>query len=291
MKRQDVHAPSSPNFDPEAYDCWGVFDTGPDSEDNAARVKAVKSLREKGFRIGSGGASKCGHCGQGIRYAALLVRQDVQEFIFVGQDCLINRFEDLTKAEFDALRKSAKLNRERATKKEVFEQTLSENPWLAEVTTYGGDFLDSLYEQAKNGKQLSERQIEAGVKALAKAKEYQAEFEVREAQKRVLLASGVQAPEGKTKVVGKVVKIKWQETVYGDSLKAIVESDEGWKVWVTVPSSLQDKTVLVEDEWVFTQGAKEGDVIEFTATFQRSDRDPLFAFGKRPTKAKILSVA
>ena len=291
MRRQDVHAPSSPNFDPEAYDCWGVFDTGPDSEDNAARVKAVNSLREKGFRIGSGGGSKCGHCGQGIRYAALLVRQDVQEFIFVGQDCLINRFEDLTKAEFDALRKSAKLNRERATKKEVFEQTLSENPWLAEVTTYGGEFLDSLYEQAKNGKQLSERQIEAGVKALAKAKEYQAEFEVREAQKKVLLASGVQAPEGKSKVVGKVAKIKWQESVYGGSLKMIVESDEGWKVWVTVPSTLQSKESLIDGEFVYVGGVGEGDLIEFTATFERSEKDQLFAFGKRPTKAKILSVA
>lgn len=291
MSRQDAHAPSSPNFDPEAYLFQGTFDTVDDSSQQAARAQAVSALVAQGYKAGYGSSSKCGHCGQFIRYAALLSRADIKEFIFVGQDCLDNRFDQLTKAEFDALRKSAKLNRERVTKREVFEQTLSENPWLSEASTYGGVFLNSLYEQAKNGKQLSERQIEAGIKAVAKAKESEAAYQARQAQESALLASGVQAPEGKVKVTGTIAKIKWQESVYGGSLKAIVESDEGWKVWVTVPTALQSKESFVNGEWISLPGAEEGDVIEFFATLERSERDPLFAFAKRPTKTKILSAA
>lgn len=291
MNRKDPHAPASPNFDPEAYSCWGVFDTAPENMDNAARIVAVNALLAAGYRIGAGNSSKCGHCGQGIRYAALMVRSDISEFIYVGQDCLDNRFESLTKAEFESLRKAAKLNRERATKKQVFDQTIAENPWLTEIPNYASTFLDSLYEQAQKGKRLSEKQIESGQIALAKAKEREAALQARKAQEAALLDSGVQAPEGKITVVGKVLSLKWQDSAYGGSLKMLVQSDEGWKVWSTVPSSLVGGNALVNGEWITTSGANEGDTIEFTANLTRSDRDALFAFAKRPTKAKILAVA
>lgn len=291
MKRQDPHAPASPNFDPEAYACWGVFDTGPENMDNQARIVAINALLGAGYKSGYGSSGQCGHCGQSIRYAALMVRSDISEFIYVGQDCLSNRFESLTKAEFDSLRKAAKLNRERATKKQIFDQTLADNPWLAEIPTYGTTFLDSLYEQAQQGKQLSAKQIEAGINALAKAKEREAAFQARKAQEAALLQQGVEAPEGKITVIGKVLTLKWQDSAYGGSLKMLVQADAGWKVWSTVPSSLVGGNALINDEWVTTSGANEGDTIEFTATLTRSDRDPLFAFAKRPTKAKILTVA
>jgi hypothetical protein len=292
MKRTDAHAPASPNFDPEAYDCWGVFDTAPDNTDSAARGKAVTTLLDKGYRIGSGSSAQCGHCGTFIRYAALMVRYDMEEFIFVGQDCLINRFEDLTKAEFTLLRKAAKLNRERASKKQVAEQTFSDNPWLAEIPTYGGTFLDSLYEQAQGGKSLTEKQIEAGIKALDKAKEREEQFQARKAQETVLIEQGVQAPEGKVIVTGTVLSVKWQESAYGGSLKMLVESDEGWKVWSSVPKSLQGTSALVGgEEWKFSQDVQAGERIEFTATLTPSDKDPLFAFAKRPTKAQVLTTA
>lgn len=291
MTRTDVHAPASPMFDPEAYDCWGVFDTHPEEGDHSARGSVVNELMARGFKKGHGDMNRCGHCGTGMRYAALMVRQDVSEYIYVGQDCLSNRFEDLTKAEFDLLRKAAKLNRERASKAEIREQTFADNPWLSEIPAYGGDFLDSLYEQASAGKPLSERQIEAGQKVLAKAKGREAELQARAAAEAELKAAGVKAPEGKVKVRGKVVRVKWQDSAYGGSLKMIVEDQDGWKVWVSVPRSLQMSSCLVNGEWVERRDVQEGDMVEFVADLTRSDRDPLFAFGKRPTKAQILENA
>jgi hypothetical protein len=292
MKRTDVHAPSSPKFDPEAYAFSGVFDNDSDWGDHAARRQAVSALVDQGYSFGHGGSNSCGHCGAQIRYAALMVRADVKEFIFVGQDCLNNRFEELTKAEFQALRKTAKLNKDRATRKEKADAIFAANPWLSEIPTYGGDFLDSLYERARDGKELSERQIETGQVALQRAKEREVKFQAQAAADAVLIAQGVQAPEGKVTVTGEVVSVKWHDNDFGGALKMVVQSDEGWKVWVTVPKSLQGTSALVSGgEWKFTEDVSAGQRVEFTATLTRSDRDPLFAFGKRPTKAKILDFA
>lgn len=291
MTRTDIHAPASPDFDPEAYDCWGVFDNHELWGSTRERKQVVATLVAEGYKFGHGSSSTCGHCGTHIRYAALMVHKGAKQFIFVGEDCLANRFEELTKAEFQMLRKAASLNRERQTKAETFAQTLADNPWLEECPTYGGDFLDSLYAQAQRGKQLSERQIEAGQKALAKAKEREAAFQARAAAEAQLLSEGVKAPEGKVTVVGTVVKIKWHENAYGGSLKMIVETDEGWKVWSTVPRNLQQNSALINGEWVDREDVQEGERVEFTATLTRSDRDPLFAFAKRPTKARVLQNA
>jgi hypothetical protein len=292
MTRTDIHAPASPDFDPEAYDCWGVFDTAPEWGDSKGRIQTMQALTAQGFKIGHGNSNKCGHCGTHIRYAALMVHTSAKEFIFVGEDCLSNRFEEMTKAEFQMLRKAAKLNREREVKAHTVQATFDANPWLNDCPTYGGEFLDSLYAQAKRGKVLSERQIEAGQKALAKAKEREAQFQARKAGEATLIDAGVQAPEGKVTVTGKVVKVKWQDSPYGGALKMIVETAEGWKVWSTVPKSLQGITALVAGEgWKFTPDVQEGQMVEFTATLTQSDRDPLFAFAKRPTNAKILESA
>lgn len=55
----------------------------------------------------------------------------------------------------------------------------------------------------------------------------------------------------------------------------IVKTDAGWKVYGTVPGSID---------------AKRGDHITFEAQVTVSDDDPKFGFFKRPTKAKIMEV-
>jgi hypothetical protein len=287
MTRTDIHAPASPEFDPEAYDLCAVFDT--EGIDHKGRVQAVQALTAQGFKIGHGNSNQCGHCGTRIRYAALMVHTSAREFIFVGEDCLSNRFEEMTKAEFQILRKAAKLNREREVKAKTVTATFDANPWLNECPTYGGEFLDSLYEQAKRGRVLSDKQIAAGEKAVAKAKEHEAQFQARAAGEAALIDAGVQAPEGKVTVTGTVVMTKWYENAYGGALKMIVETADGWKVFCSVPKSLQGITTLVAgDGWKFTPDVQVGQMVEFTATLTQSDRDPLFAFGKHPTNAKIL---
>jgi hypothetical protein len=55
----------------------------------------------------------------------------------------------------------------------------------------------------------------------------------------------------------------------------VVRTAAGWAVWATVPAGLPEHDVTVGAE------------VEFQATLEPSDRDPLFGFAKRPTRAKI----
>lgn len=84
------------------------------------------------------------------------------------------------------------------------------------------------------------------------------------------------APTGKTHVKGKVLAVKLKEGPYGDVLKFLVEAEEGYKVWSTVPKAID---------------AKKGDIVEFNVNLTPSDDDPTFAFGKRPSKARIIKNA
>jgi hypothetical protein len=49
----------------------------------------------------------------------------------------------------------------------------------------------------------------------------------------------------------------------------------GWKAWCTRPAAIAD--------------VKLGDKIELTATWKPSDKDDRFAFGGRPSKARIIT--
>lgn len=129
--RTDIHRPSAPTFDPEAYDCWGVFDLTPEWGDCGDRQRTVNSAIDAGYRFAShqtGG--QCGHCGAHLRYVALMIHEGSKEMIWVGETCLAGRFESLTKAQFDQLRKTAKLDRERQAKLAAFQELCLDCPAL-----------------------------------------------------------------------------------------------------------------------------------------------------------------
>jgi hypothetical protein len=300
MTRKDMHSPASPEFDPAAYRCEGVymthlpaaaFDPWSVAEVQASRA-AASALVEKGYTLGSGGPGKCGHCGAHMGYAALMVRDEAQQFIWVGETCLDNRF-DLTKRQFDALRKTARLNRERANATERLAALLEAHPLLARLTEFPADaFLSDIDRKMRRDARLTENQIAAAERAVTR-KDAQV---VREAEwaarQQALVASGVRAPSGRTVVVGEVVSIKQYVDDYNSSryggyvayvYKMLVQHAEGWKVWVSVPADLRDG----DDEPTIAKG----DTVRFTATLTPSEDDPTFAKGSRPTKASTLVAA
>jgi len=89
-------------------------------------------------------------------------------------------------------------------------------------------------------------------------------------------AEGEDVPEGRLVITGTLLAMKWQESQYGRTLKMLVQDDRGFRVWGTVPSSLD---------------ANRNDRIQFTAAVTQSDRDSKFGFFKRPSKATVLSSA
>lgn len=96
----------------------------------------------------------------------------------------------------------------------------------------------------------------------------------REAEAEERRAAGVAVPVGRQTVRGTVAGFKTQESRYGTVEKMIVRHAEGWSVYVTVPAGISPE---------------RGNAVEFTATIERSDRDPLFGFASRPTAAKIVT--
>lgn len=101
------------------------------------------------------------------------------------------------------------------------------------------------------------------------------------AAKEAAAANGVVAPEGRVRdIKGTITKIVNKGDKHFPEWKMTVATDEGWSCWMTIPAAhltfagypLHQKVTSLE----------VGDEIVFTATVTRSDRDALFAFGKRP---------
>jgi hypothetical protein len=83
-------------------------------------------------------------------------------------------------------------------------------------------------------------------------------------------------------VVGRVISVKVTESErWGTRYGMAVRLRNGVVVWSSVPRSL-DKAVELEPE------ALQGRWVSFTATFEASERDPHFAFARRPRDAMLL---
>lgn len=283
-QRLDVHRPGTSFFDPEAYDFVGAFDTHPRYGNNAARAEIVRSLEERGVTLGAGSFRQCGHCGTRIRYAALLVREDIGEYIYVGETCLDTRFTNMTAALFQELRATARLNAERVRRAERRDALIEAHPTLAWLTypdvlrQFSSPFLTSVAQRFKQYGELSERQVAAAERAVVRESErYYARLE-RQARWQAEREAALPAPSGRACILGEVISVKW---VAGyayrspDVKKIQVKTEAGWRVHMTCPSSILS--------------VKKGDTIAVTVTLEPSADDPTFAFGKRPTGAEIIT--
>lgn len=307
--RTDIHRPSAPEFDPQAYVCVGVFDTCTDpmrgGGSQIERITLVRNLVAKGYKFGAGSSHQCGHCGAYIRYCALMTRDDAMEMIYVGETCLDGRFE-LTKGEFDALRKAAQLDRERQRLLTAFRELCEQHPGLA-YATYASDIIDGYYRTATDPARALHLQarIDWALSTLAdiarKARQYgdlsskQAAFierlwnetEEKLAAYAAKLAEAAKRPQVALQVTGKrqlvegtVVSRKDQDDPFsytgGTIWKILVEQADGTRVWGTEPGA-------------FVTG--KGDQVRFMAAVKVSDKDASFGFYSRPTQFEIVESA
>lgn len=306
MKRTDIHRPSSPDFDPEAYSFIGIIDLNPQFDEDGNDIddattsdvfENIVSAMGNGYNFAPHVVSKanltteillanisldsdnadlyemknCGHCGARIRFAGVLTHKDSKEIIYAGEECLSNRFHELSKAEFQRLREQAKLNRDRMKKQEKIDQIIKDHPTLGEDTAeFRNHFLLDIQDHLERTGELSDKQISAFEKALPKAKEWKAQLD----KEREELKLVPDAPTGRVEITGEVLKIKNIESHFGFTLKMTLKTTDGWKLWVTVPESIWNAT--------------EGDTISMSVDITPSKDDSKFAFGKRPTKSKLI---
>lgn len=277
--RTDIHRPSAPEFDPTDYTCAGVFDLHPDAFQGPQRMAAVNELLGAGYRRGGvHPLGQCSHCGAYLRYTALMTHEPTRTYLWIGEQCLGNRFELESKEEFAALRKAAALNRQRAAKVERIAELVAEHSVLGQLidsacaSAYGDFIADVAYRFRSNG-ELSQRQIEAVERIIPQQIERAHEQALR--MDAEWGAPVVPAPAGRMVVTGEVLSTRWQDNDFGGCFKMLVKATEGYRVWVTVPADLD---------------VERGQHVKFTATLKPKAEDPAFAIGSRPAKASIVDV-
>ncbi len=144
--------------------------------------------------------------------------------------------------------------------------------WGYDVS-WGDDFLRSLWEQHNSGKTLSDRQLDAAIRALDRKA-------TRAARKVEEEANATPAPSGKVAVQGVVLSEDWREGYMGAKvhkmLVKVTREDGRWyKVWSTVPRSI-------------SANVERGRDVRFEATLVPSRDDPFFAYASRPSKASVI---
>ena len=112
-------------------------------------------------------------------------------------------------------------------------------------------------------KWLTEKRVAAMEKRIAGVRSRKVELE------------NVQAlTEGRKKLSGKVLSVKWVESQWGGTEKMLLALPDGNRVFGSVPSSVE---------------VSVGDEVELTATVKVSDRDTHLGFFSRPSKASVLA--
>ncbi len=241
-------------------------------EFRADMERIQKMLRERGAML-HGGWSSCDHCGAYYHHGVVLEPRPTKELITVGWICAEERFNisDLAwkRKRMEKVMKQIRHRRGRFAKLRTFAK---ENREAVRLLNKHRDnsFLGSLRDQLIARATLSERQLECIPKAAERQAKWTAEKAKQDAEPKK------PAPEGRVEIEGEIVHVKLQESHYGDTLKMLVKCD-GFRVWSTVPSSLE--------------GEVKGRRVKFTATLTRSDKDESFAFAKRPVKAEFTAEA
>lgn len=220
---------------------------------------------------------QCDHCGARFAHGALIKHIPTGQHLTIGCDCADGRF-GMSQAEYDRFRETKKqaAARSRLGRARQLLAWRREQPELLRLLNKGRDdeFLGSLRRQLCDKGELSERQIEAGLKAGRSKSEW---ISKRDAERAQLEATGEPVIAGRQQITATVLAIKSQDTEFGIVWKLLVQLWGGSKLWGTQPASLD--------------GANRGDRVTFTAAVEPSADDPFFGYYKRPTKAYILSRA
>jgi hypothetical protein len=279
--RSDVH--NAVNLVTEDYDYLGSLDWRAGQSGDVGSVKARVDLinavivtpGRKWARIH--GSGQCDHCGAHLRYAALMLHRPSNTVVEIGETCLENRFDRAT-ADFQRLRKLAELDREAHRVKLSVAGFVSVNPDLEFLATgelppasANNSFIADVGAKLRRYGSLSDAQVNA-VRAAV----------IRDRNHAIEKANKVTEPKvdvvvGKIQISGEILSTKYVDSQFGSTLKMLVRDNRGFKVWGSVPRSIDG------------QGDLRGRNVQFTATVEASKDDSTFGFFSRPTQARIVA--
>lgn len=164
---------------------------------------------------------------------------------------------------------------------------------------------DALAQWKTDNAELVERGLAVGIdwvaewdrhpteKQIAALEKVAAEREERARKDAERLATAIPVPNERREISGRIISTKRVDDYYsGSVLKMLVEAEEGFRVWGSVPRSVDDDAFEHNrkhgtDESYYTEHLS-GAEVTFSATLERSRDDKFFGFFKRPTKAVVV---
>lgn len=156
------------------------------------------------------------------------------------------------------------------------------------LLSYKGDneFLCALRDKLNTGHTFTERMANAVLKVKASINERKSWDD---------LIQGIEAnktiPEfARQTVSGYILNLKWKEHAFGSTLKMLVLDERGFKVWCSLPKSV-NALVPVEDGIKNYDKLKKS-YIRFSVRLDPDDEgnDPYFVFGTQPNKVEELTL-
>lgn len=279
-KRTDPHRPSA--LDPAEYE-W------------------VRSYPPSGADPTKDWLFTCAHCGHHpCLWGEVYKHKPSGDEIVIGNICAQNTLDYPSIAKLSAARnkKAFTNSRARSTNRAALEVQAPEIvAWLDRILSGEDpedfDFVLSLAGKYYQGKPFTQKMIDTLERCRLAHQHWQEEFEKRRKYEEEHPPPAF--PEGRKVVRGYIVSVKSKHTDYGWQTKMLVRLMDGNKVWGTLPASIMEKVTLpkgwnfqhVNDDIPSSDLAEKlkGNMIQFSATFQRSSNDEHFGFFSRPSKA------
>jgi hypothetical protein len=147
------------------------------------------------------------------------------------------------------------------------------------------DFVIDMRRKVNAGEELSPRQLAACVNMVDATCARDAREVERDTADTAARAAGVRCPDGKHTFTGVIVSCKphtdTQWSYHGRTTEKItVRTVDGWRVWGTVPASMQLGSYTIDTLEAWRKGLV-GQTVTLTATVEASPQDQLFGFFKR----------
>jgi hypothetical protein len=297
-KEFNPHSPA--NFNPGEYTVVDYLDNQPPKYYMGLSAEAYRAIRAeweahiKRYFINRGDIYHCHHCGNGnVRYVCVVEHVPTKANLIFGSDCVhklefANR-DDLKLAQLKAraAQGHARL-RIYAARQSFLEQhpevkAIIDDCVLDRPEHIANTFARDLMAKLDQYGSLSSSQEHYLLKSLHDDRVRFERAAKEAAEKAALRAAGIKGPEGRTEVEGVVLHVRQQDGDWGINYKWLVRLDSGIKVWSTVPNVAFD--VIPHSDHKDMVGAR----VKFTATWERSQNDDTFAFGKRPSKFSLLA--
>lgn len=280
-----THNPT--NFEPVDYEVEDYLDnkrpeffgrSQQDAIDYRNEVEAWEASMERALGADWRAKShRCIHCGNGtVRWITAVRHVPSNEVVVFGAVCTGRLgFADKFAFKLAQLQARAEARNVRFTIFTKRQEFLAAHPEVEAILTHIDQpqhaknfFAQDVMRKLDQYGSLSQAQVDAVVKSLARDNEHEARKAAEAAEPKG------DAPSGRQTVTGTVVSIKTQEGYMPGTttLKMLVKLENNSKAWASVPSGAD---------------VQKGDTITFKATFEVSNVDKSFAFGKRPTLVKV----